>query len=286
MEGLLLWARAVEQGAVGANEEKKFAKTPIAGFFDFYHLNVILSGACAAFSTVVILLLMRRHATHMSRPKERIQHTRLSILRICWFISVFAIGMWIMILVPRTYVYLLSFLILSEPADSSPSPSSGSSSSGSSSTTPKRGEIFLSPLVAHCRRTNWALADESTFFRPYSRFRRHWFEVFQLPRRHGAPHGRERRHPGHGHIVSMVAAVIGVVHAYVPLRRELREHRALSKFWAFKLLIFLQVAQGLAFSILDGIKPLSLADSEYLSSVDILVDRSVVRVSQPRHQVY
>ncbi|CAJ2499802.1 Uu.00g026550.m01.CDS01 [Anthostomella pinea] len=301
---VLLVSRGRHDGADGAKGRNTTCEipapytpsptTPVAGRYDFYHLNVIVSGACAAFSTVVILLLMWQHATHMSKPKEQ-----MHILRIAWFIPVYAIGIWIMILEPRVYVYLLSFIviyeayalayfylllceILAEPADAA------------------LGEraVLLSPLIAHARRKGVSVTNANGFFSPHWRFRRHFVEAFQCPplmvllmvagvtTQATGTYCLTAHDAVHAHlylvvvqIVSMVAAIIGVVHTYVPLRRELKEHRALSKLWAFKLLIFLQVAQGLAFSILDGISPPSIENSDVFSPIDIIVGIPLLIVS-------
>lgn len=45
----------------------------------FYHFNMILSGSCAAFSCLVIFILMFMHATHLSKPNEQIKYVLSSI---------------------------------------------------------------------------------------------------------------------------------------------------------------------------------------------------------------
>ncbi|KAI1338343.1 organic solute transporter Ostalpha-domain-containing protein [Xylariaceae sp. FL0016] len=273
------------------------ATTPIVGSLQFYHLNTIVSGACAAFSTAVILSLMYQHATHLSRVNEQ-----LHVLRICAFIPVYSIGIFLMVLAPRVYIYLLSFLVIYEAyalayfylllCEILSEPDSGGSSSDVQRAT------FLAPLAAHARRAGRSVADKKGFFSPFQRFRRHWVLVFQCPpltvvlmvatvsTQATGYYCLTASDAAHAHlylivvqIASMVGAVIGVVHTYAPLRRELKEHRALSKLWAFKLLIFLQVAQSLAFSILDGIDPPSIADSEFLSSTDVLIGLPLLIVS-------
>lgn len=49
------------------------ASEPIFGNMTFYHFNLIFSGACAAFSSIVVFALMVVHATHLSRPNEQIK---------------------------------------------------------------------------------------------------------------------------------------------------------------------------------------------------------------------
>lgn len=49
-----------------AAPEKNFT-----GQLTFRQFNMILSGSCASFVTLVILTLMFLHATHFSRPNEQ-----------------------------------------------------------------------------------------------------------------------------------------------------------------------------------------------------------------------
>ena len=47
---------------------------PFVGSMDFYHFNMALSGACAVISIVAAVLLLFRHATHFSRPKQQLEY--------------------------------------------------------------------------------------------------------------------------------------------------------------------------------------------------------------------
>ncbi|KAH7021244.1 uncharacterized protein B0I36DRAFT_334105 [Microdochium trichocladiopsis] len=55
----------------------------------------------------------------------------------------------------------------------------------------------------------------------------------------------------------------------MPLKAELQPHRTMSKLWAFKLLIGLQVLQSVIYQILTALDPSPLVPSAYLSPVDI-----------------
>lgn len=44
---------------------------PIVGNIQFHELNLIISGACTAISTVMLLMLMARHAFNFSKPQEQ-----------------------------------------------------------------------------------------------------------------------------------------------------------------------------------------------------------------------
>jgi hypothetical protein len=49
------------------------ATTNFVGSMTFYTFDKIFSGSCAAFASLVILVLMFMHATHLSRPNEQIK---------------------------------------------------------------------------------------------------------------------------------------------------------------------------------------------------------------------
>ncbi|KAI8629665.1 organic solute transporter Ostalpha-domain-containing protein [Xylariaceae sp. FL1651] len=260
---------------------------PIAGSYDFYHVNVIVSGVLALFSTFVMLALVWRHATKMSRPREQ-----LYIIRICLFIPILAIGLWVAILVPRTFVYLDSiinifeaitltcfFLFICEILASPPS-------SATPSSPPSRRALFLSPLVTKAQRQNLPLTSGSIF----NIFRRNWIGVAQcvpvalvvavaaVATEAAGVYCLTAHDAHHAHIylvvvrtISTFSALVGVLRTTLPLRAELKQHRAITKLWAFKALIFLQVVQDLAFSVLDSVAPDSVTNSEVLSEVDFLV---------------
>lgn len=77
----------------------------MAGGFDFFTINQIITGACACFTLISLFILMFRHATHLSRPNEQ-----LNILRICCYLPVFAIGCFINVSFPNAYVYITPWL--------------------------------------------------------------------------------------------------------------------------------------------------------------------------------
>ncbi|KAK8087741.1 hypothetical protein PG997_002702 [Apiospora hydei] len=77
----------------------------LAGGKTFYWLNLYVTAGCAAFTTVTIFVLMFRHATHLSRPNEQ-----LNILRICCYLPIFAIGLFLEAAFPNSYAYLSPWL--------------------------------------------------------------------------------------------------------------------------------------------------------------------------------
>lgn len=77
----------------------------LAGGHDFFTINQIITGACACFTLLSLLILMFRHATHLSRPNEQ-----LNILRICCYLPVFAVGCFLEVSFPNAYVYINPWL--------------------------------------------------------------------------------------------------------------------------------------------------------------------------------
>ncbi|KAI0446481.1 organic solute transporter Ostalpha-domain-containing protein [Xylaria telfairii] len=262
---------------------------PIAGSKDFYHVNVIVSGVLAIFSTLVTLVLIWRHATNMSRPREQ-----LYIIRICLLLPIFAIALWVGIYIPRTYVYLYSVVVFCEPVtltcfflficETLAAPVSTSAPSPPS--PPSRRSIFLSPLVTRARQLNMPIITDC---RVFSVFRRSWIGVAQgIPVAWGVAiaaiateaagvYCLTAHDAHHAHLylivfktISTFTALLAVLRTTLPVRAELKKHRAMTKLWAFKALIFLQVSQDFVFSIVNSNAPRSLTESKTVSQVDFI----------------
>lgn len=77
----------------------------VAGGLDFFTVNQIVTGSCALFTLLSLLALMARHATHLSRPGEQ-----LTIMRICCYLPVLAVGCFLEVSFPSAYVYLNPWL--------------------------------------------------------------------------------------------------------------------------------------------------------------------------------
>ncbi|KAI8955577.1 organic solute transporter Ostalpha-domain-containing protein [Xylaria longipes] len=263
---------------------------PIAGSKDFYHVNVIVSGALAIFSTLVVLALIWRHATNMSRPREQ-----LYIIRICLLLPIFAIALWVGIYIPRTYVYLYSVVIICEPVtltcfflficETLAAPFSTSTSISTPSSPPSRRSIFLSPLVTGAGRLGIPLTNGRVF----NPFRRSWIGVAQgipvawvvaiasIATEAKGVYCLTAHDAHHAHLyllvvktVSTFTALLSVLRTTLPVRAEVKKHRAMTKLWAFKTLIFLQVAQDFVFSIVNTRAPRSLTESKTISQVDFI----------------
>lgn len=77
----------------------------VAGDFDFFRVDQIVTGACACFTLLSLFILMFRHATHLSRPNEQ-----LNILRICCYLPIFSIGCFLEVTFPNAYMYINPWL--------------------------------------------------------------------------------------------------------------------------------------------------------------------------------
>ncbi|KAI0099232.1 organic solute transporter Ostalpha-domain-containing protein [Nemania sp. FL0031] len=268
---------------------------PIAGSKDFYHVNIIVSGALAIFSTLVVSALIIRHIMNMSRPREQ-----LHIIRICLLLPIFAIVLWVGIYIPQTYVYLNSVVVICEPmtltcfylficetlAVPVPTPTSETEEEETpSSSPPSQRAVFLSPLVTRARALDISLTDKGAF----NLFRRAWIGVAQnipvawsvaiatIITESKGVYCLTAHDAHHAHIFLLVfktastfTALISVIRTTLAVRGEIKKHRAMTKLWAFKALISLQVAQDFVFSIINSKAPKSLTESKTVSQVDFI----------------
>lgn len=265
---------------------------PIAGSMDFYHVNVIVSGALAIFSTLVVSALMWRHATNMSRPREQIY-----VIRICLLLPIFAIVLWVGVYIPQAYVYVYSVIVICEPVTltcfylficetlAAPVTTSTAETSPSPPPTPSLRSVFLSPVVTRAR----LLGTPITANRVFPLFRRSWIGVAQnipvswavaiatIVTEAKGVYCLTAHDVHHAHIFLLVfktastfTALLAVLRTTLPVRQEVRRHRAVTKLWAFKALIFFQVAQDFVFSIINSKAPKSLTESKTISQVDFI----------------
>ncbi|KAI1289037.1 organic solute transporter Ostalpha-domain-containing protein [Xylaria venustula] len=259
---------------------------PIAGSRDFYHVNVIASGALALFSILTTSVLIWRHVAYMSRPREQIY-----IIRICLLLPIIAVVFWVGVYIPRYYVYLYAIIVFCEPVtlacfflficETLAAPVSGSPLSS----PPSRRTIFLSPLATRARLLGVPVTDPTLF----NRFRKNWIGVAQnIPIAWGVAiaviatqaanvYCLTAHDAHHAHIylivfktISTFSALLAVLRTTLPVRTEVKKHRAIAKLWAFKALIFLQVAQDFIFSIIDSKSPPSITNSKTISQVDFI----------------
>ncbi|KAF2972522.1 hypothetical protein GQX73_g1164 [Xylaria multiplex] len=228
----------------------------------------------------------------MSRPREQ-----LYIIRICLLLPIFAIVLWVGIYIPRTYVYLYSVVVFCEPITlmcfflficetlAAPVSTSSVSPLPSPMFPPSQRSIFLSPLVTRAQRLCVPITDARVF----NLFRRNWIGVAQ-----GIPvawtvaiaaiateavgvYCLTAHDTHHAHIflivfktISTALALLAVLRTTLPVRAEVKKHRAMTKLWAFKALIFLQVTQDFIFSIVNSNAPRSLTESKTVSQIDFI----------------
>ncbi|PSR88690.1 organic solute transporter Ostalpha-domain-containing protein [Coniella lustricola] len=258
-----------------SNPLTETATDPIAGNLTFHQVGTIIAGCAAAFSTLSILILMFRHATHLSKPNEQ-----LKIMRICLLIPVNALFNLIGQLVPASYFYIIVwadmmqafalgnfFLLLLEfisPHD-------------------HQRDFFFSGLQIPRKRSKKASKDGLRWYR------RKWFAVFQYPIVQlvvsiatdvtNSPHlniycaNTNKPYFAHlwlnlFHILSLITAVMSCLRFYKVLKAELAGHKPLSKLFAFKLMVGLNFLMNIVFWVLNDINPSPLAPSSTMSEAD------------------
>ncbi|KAM0811629.1 putative Transmembrane protein 184C [Seiridium cardinale] len=259
--------------------------TPMVDNFEFHELNMIISGACAAFSTVMIFALMCRHAMSFSKP-----HEQSNIMRICLFIPTYAVGSFIEVCAPTAYVYLQPWLEVTQAF-----------ALASffillcrllSSEIDERRDVFLAPMKLIQKKSGNSVANA------VAAYRKTWIAVFQFPIitillaiftdiTQGANvycFGSHKTYFASLWLeiiekISVAVAVIAVLRTYAQLKVELRPHRALQKLFAFKLLIGLQFLQQIVYMILTRINPSPLQPTAMLSYTDMQIGIPLLLVS-------
>ncbi|EXJ86043.1 hypothetical protein A1O1_06412 [Capronia coronata CBS 617.96] len=231
-----------------------------------------VSGACAAFSCLSIFVLMARHAMHFSRPNEQTK-----ILKICALIPIYAVLSFITIAVPDSYVYLTPwievfqaialgsfFLLLCEYV----SPSA------------QTRDVFFAALKVSEKKGKQVQG--------LGWYRRRWFLIFQYPlvtfavaiitdaTQPSNEYCLESSNIHFAHLwcsiasrVSVTFAVISVLRFFGVLKKDLKHHKPVAKFLAFKLIIALTFVQSIIFQILrskdvlTGTSKLTYADVNF-----------------------
>ncbi|KAK5053934.1 hypothetical protein LTR84_001896 [Exophiala bonariae] len=251
----------------------KDATEPIFGNWTFYKFNMALSGSCAAFSTISILILMARHATHYSKPNEQSK-----ILKICSLIPIYSIISFVTIAEPNSFVYLDPwlelfqawalgnfFLLLCEFV----SPS-----------TQYRDVFFAALEVPKSRRTKGQSQDGLEWYR------KKWFAIFQFVivailvaiitdiTQAANMYCLTSNKAYFAHLwcsivisISIAVAVIAVLKFFTALKKDLKHHKPMAKFLAFKLIIFLTFLQKIVIMILHSTDVLK--ETSKLSFADV-----------------
>ncbi|KAK4944418.1 hypothetical protein LTR10_016092 [Elasticomyces elasticus] len=251
------------------------APEPVVGNLSFHQLNMAISGGCAAFSSLSIFILMIRHATHFSRPNEQSK-----ILKICALIPIYSILSFLSIAFPNSYIYLdpwidffqgialgSFFLLLCEFV--SPSASS-------------RDVFFAALQIPKSRMSRGGKQPVDGL----EWYRKKWFAVFQYPiialgvaiatdiTQAASVYCLESSSIHYSHLwleiasnVSISFAIGSVVKFYAALKKDLKHHKPLAKFLAFKLIIFLTFLQQIIFLILRSTH--ALKETDHLTWADV-----------------
>ncbi|PSR83901.1 organic solute transporter Ostalpha-domain-containing protein [Coniella lustricola] len=259
---------------------RTLAHTPTASLagssgLAFSRVNETITGACACFVVLSQLVLLCRHATHLSRPNEQ-----LHLMRICCYLPILSIGSFLQVAFPATYPYLGAwldcaqaialchfFLIMCQfvsPSDS-------------------QREIYFAALkMPPSQKSHPDLINGLHFYR------RTYVLVFQYPvvqllvailTAITESQGvyclvSSSTHFAHlwlniVHNVSLTVAVVACLRLLRGLQGKLKHHRPLLKLAAFKLLILVTGVIQIVYWILRSIKPTPLTPTATLSFADV-----------------
>ncbi|KAK1965029.1 DUF300-domain-containing protein [Colletotrichum sublineola] len=231
------------------------ASQPLFGNMSFYTFNMILSGSFTAASCLIIFALMFLHATHLSKSNEQIKILRISLIIPFWSIFSF-----LSVCFPTAEVYLhpwlefvqaiclgTFFLLLCEFV----SPSA------------QHRDVFFAALTVKNKKA--ANGEENGL----EWFRKMWFAVFQYPvvtllvaivTAITQAAGVYCEFASKTHFaklwlsiisnVSLTVAIVAVLRFFMQLKPHLSEHRPISKFAAFKLVVTLTFLENIIFWIL------------------------------------
>ncbi|VUC26645.1 unnamed protein product, partial [Clonostachys rosea] len=234
----------------------------IVGNIDFYHLNMIISGACSLIAIVIMLTFKQMHATHLSNPTEQVK-----IMRIATLITMFSIISFLSVAFPKAYVYIHPWLGFVEAF--------------------AIGSFFL--LLCDFISPN---DDQRDIYIAAKRhngakwFRSRWIMIFQLPivsfvvaigtditaaagiycQWKSSPKFAKAYLSALG-AISLTLAMLAILQFYMVLKAELGKHRPVLKLVAFKAIVSLTFFQAILFWILTDTG--SLKESATLTYADL-----------------
>ncbi|KAJ5168555.1 uncharacterized protein N7482_004149 [Penicillium canariense] len=250
------------------------ASENFVGGFTFHQFNMILSGACTGITCVVILASMVMHSLRFSNPSEQ-----LKIMRIATLLPLYSIFSIIPICFPNAYVYLVGWIevfqgialytflmLLCEvlaPHDR------------------HRVDFFASLRIPK-------RSDKNATTDGLSWLQRTWYFVLQYPivavvvaiaqciTEAAGVYCLEssNRHFAHlwlniGQVLSVSVAIMSIIRFYAHLKSHMQEHKPLTKFLAFKMVIGLVFLEKLIFLILHSTN--ALKESSTLSYADVYI---------------
>ncbi|ROV95694.1 hypothetical protein VMCG_07601 [Cytospora schulzeri] len=266
----------------------------LAGGFDFFTIDQIVTGACACFTLLSLFILMFRHATHFSRPNEQ-----LNIMRICCYLPIFAIGCFLEVSFPNAYMYinpwldvvqaiaLCNFFLLMchfvSPSDS-------------------QRELFFAGLKVPQKKRRGGRRGgrrgrgrggdmepevEKEPINGLEWYRKRWLLIFQYPLVQALVSIFTAITESQGvyclvssksyfahlwldivHTISLTLAVLSCLGMYSLLKTQLAHHKPLAKLAAFKLLVGITGLIQIIYWILRSVKPSPLHPTAYLSWSD------------------
>ncbi|KAM5357182.1 hypothetical protein ACJZ2D_016533 [Fusarium nematophilum] len=246
------------------------APNDVVGGMTFHHLNIIISGACAAFTITVMMVFKQLHATHLSNPSEQIK-----IMRISTLITMYSLISFLSVYFPTAEVYIDPWLSLVE------------------------GLAFCSFFLLLCDYVSPNDDQREIFVATkiggVKWFRICWFMVFQMPivalivsittdvTAAVGIYCRWSFKPQFAkfwlrliQIISLVAAVLSILQFYKFLKTDLAQYRPLTKLIAFKIIVFLNFVQGILFWILMDIGALKETDTLTFADLHIGIPNLLV----------
>ncbi|KAK8875143.1 organic solute transporter Ostalpha-domain-containing protein [Apiospora arundinis] len=261
---------------------------PVVGGTTFYWLNLYITAGCAAFTSLVIFSLMARHATHLSRPNEQ-----LNILRICCYLPIFAIGLFLEAAFPDAYVYIHPwldffqaialanfFLLMCQYV--SPSDEQRDAFFAVFEAPAKKTSKLFGRNRRNKDQTNGGGKEPKNGLEWY---RGLWWCIFQYPivqllsaifidiTEAARVYCLASSSPHFAHLwidiahnISLTVAVLAVLRMYGALKKQLAHHRPLAKLLAFKLLVGITFLIQLVYWILRS----SIVDNNPLQPTDKL----------------
>ncbi|KAL4862733.1 organic solute transporter Ostalpha-domain-containing protein [Aspergillus spectabilis] len=258
------------------------APEPFIGNLSFYHFNMILSGACVGIVFLVICILMIRHATHLSKPREQIK-----IMKSCLLLPLYSITSFLAIYFPTAAVSLTPwmevyqalalgsfFLLLCEyifaghegdmntffAAFDPPQKKGKEGLSGTKWLGKQWLAIWQYPIVA----LGVAVVTDVT----------EALDVYCLE--------SNKAHFAHIWVITVIAivsvafAVISILMVYKGLKPHLQGHNPLLKLLAFKLIVALAFIERINFTILHSTSTLEPTPTLSAADTDIGIPHLVI----------
>ncbi|KAL3482884.1 organic solute transporter Ostalpha-domain-containing protein [Aspergillus germanicus] len=257
------------------------AAEPFIGSLSFHHFNMILSGACVGLVCLIISILMFRHATHLSKPREQIK-----IMKICLLLPLYSITSFLAICFPTAAVSLTPWMEVYQGL--------------------ALGSFFLLLCEFLARDNEEGVGGFFEAFDPPKKrgkedvtgvewFGKQWLAIWQYPivalgvaiatdiTEALDVYCLESNNVHFAHIwltviaiVSVAFAVISILIFYKGLKSHLQAHKPLSKLLAFKLIVGLAFIEKIIFTILHSTSTLHPTATLSQADTDIGIPHLVI----------